>query len=93
MQKKAAEIITLSEVNEAQLIESISAVGSSKNGIPTFNYYHYSIINLRTDKQQIILKPYDIQTFLTITLAKKNFEDMKSYTEFVIQDFRKKLID
>ena len=57
----------------------------------TKNYYDYSIIQQRIDKQNLYLKPYAIAEFVKISVVKRNFEDMKQYTENVIRDFKKKL--
>ncbi len=57
----------------------------------TKNYYNYSVVQNKIDKQNIYLKPYNIKEFVKVSVAKTNFEDMKKYTENVINDFREGL--
>jgi len=57
----------------------------------TKNYYDYSIVQQRIDKQNLYLKPYNIEEFVKVTVAKTNFEDMKQYTENVMCDFKERL--
>jgi hypothetical protein len=57
----------------------------------TKNYYDYSIVQQKTTKYAIYIKPYSIEDFLSITKEKKNFEDMKNYALEVIEQFKKNL--
>lgn len=57
----------------------------------TKNYYDYSIVQQKIDKQNLYLKPYDIEEFVKVSVAKTNFEDMKQYTENVIIVFKERL--
>jgi hypothetical protein len=59
----------------------------------TKNYYDYSIVQQRTDKKNLYIKPYSVEEFINITVSKRNLEDMKSYTKQVIEDFKKNLED
>jgi hypothetical protein len=57
----------------------------------TKNYYDYSIVQQKIDKQNLYLKPYDIEEFVKVSVAKTNFEDMKQYTENVMSVFKERL--
>lgn len=59
----------------------------------TKNYYDYSIVQQRTDKKNLYIKPYNVEEFINITISKRNFEDMKSYTKQVVEDFKRNLQD
>jgi hypothetical protein len=57
----------------------------------TKDYYDYSIIKERIDKQNIYIKPYNIREFVEVSVAKTNFEDMKEYTGNIIDEFKERL--
>lgn len=57
----------------------------------TKNYYDYSIVQQRINRQNIYLKPYNIEEFVKITVEKTNLEDMKQYTNNVMRDFKESI--
>ncbi len=57
----------------------------------TKEYFDYSVVRHKIKEQNFYLKPYAIPEFIDKTLTNKNFTDMETYTNQVIEDFRKNL--
>lgn len=57
----------------------------------TKKFYDFSVVESKTEKNEINIKPYNIEDFVDITLKKENFVDMEQYTSNVFEKFRSKL--
>ncbi len=54
-------------------------------------FFDFSIVNNISQSLKIFIKPYDLNNFIDITIAKRNFEDMEKYTDKTLNEFRQKL--
>lgn len=54
-------------------------------------FFDFSIVKSRSSEYNVSIKPYDLQEFVGVTQNCGNFEDMKGYTNQVIESFRHNL--
>jgi hypothetical protein len=54
-------------------------------------FFDYSIVKSRSNKYEVNIKPYDLQNFVKVTQASENFDDMRNYTNGVVEEFRNNL--
>lgn len=54
-------------------------------------FFNYSIVRRRSDEYDVNIKPYDLKEFVEITQVSENFDDMRNYTNGVVEEFRKNL--
>lgn len=57
----------------------------------TKNYFDISLISSKAEGKQIHIKPYNINDFIKVTLAKANLSDMEDYSKGIIEEFKAKL--
>ncbi|MDQ3245265.1 MAG: AlwI family type II restriction endonuclease [bacterium] len=57
----------------------------------TEGFLNYAMINENTEQNKVFVKPYDVQSFISTTLAENNFRDMEEYSKKVHDKFRLKL--
>lgn len=54
-------------------------------------FFDYSIVKSRSNEYEVNIKPYNLQDFTRVTQDCRNFEDMKGYTNGIIEEFRNNL--
>jgi len=52
------------------------------------DYFNYSIVQSKSKGYKVNLKPYSLDEFIKITMAKENFKDMESYTKKIFEEFK-----
>ena len=58
----------------------------------TKTFFDYQIVQSKKEGYELYIKPYTMTEFISIVSDLKILEDMKKYTQEVIEDFKKKLI-
>ncbi len=54
-------------------------------------FFDYSIVRSRSNEYEVNIKSYDLQDFVEVTQASENFDDMRNYTNGVVEEFRNNL--
>jgi hypothetical protein len=54
-------------------------------------FFDFSIVKSKSNEHDVSIKPYDLKEFVDITMGSQNFDDMRNYTQEVINAFRNNL--
>jgi len=55
--------------------------------VDTKDYFDISLIKSKVQGKKIYIKPYNIENFLSITLARNNLLDMENYSKRIFKEF------
>lgn len=54
-------------------------------------FFDFSIVRSKSNEYDVSIKPYDLNEFVDVTMVSENFEDMRNYTNNVIENFKNNL--
>ena len=54
-------------------------------------FFNFSIVKSISNNYEVNIKPYNLDDFINVTNASENFEDMRGYTNHVIDSFKNNL--